>query len=35
MYDIIHKKNATQNQKIFFHCKLEDLSSLLRVWTAH
>jgi len=24
----------TQKQKIFFHCRLEDLLSILRVWTS-
>jgi len=28
------KTKQTQNQTIFFQCRLEDLPSLLRVWTA-
>jgi len=28
------QKFKTQNQKNFFHCRLEDLPNLLRVWTA-
>jgi len=33
-HNITHKKPETQNPRIFFHCSLEDLSNLLRVWTA-
>jgi len=29
-----HSQKKTQNQKIVFHCRLKDLPSLLRVWTA-
>jgi len=31
IYDVTHKKSATQNQKYFFYCKVEDLPSILRV----
>jgi len=33
-YDITHKISKTQNKIIFLHCRLQDLLSLLRVWTA-
>ena len=29
-----HHSQKIQNQKFFFHCRLEELLSLLRVWTA-
>jgi len=33
-YDVTHNKRETQNQKFLFHCKLEGLPNLLRIWTA-
>ena len=31
-YDVTHKKTKPKTNKIFFHCRLQDLPSLLTLW---